>query len=226
MANEYIPFLSKIKEIVKHTETEYTFRMTYVGEVRPGQFFEVSIPKYGEAPISVSGIGEDYVDLTIRKVGKVTGEIFELNEGSSFFMRGPYGNGFKKENYQGKELIVVAGGTGVSPVRGVISYFGEHPDEVKKLHTILGFKSPEDILFRDDLRRWEQQMNLVLTVDSSDDPVAEFFKLGMKEEQIWISQERKMCCGLGKCGHCRMNDTYICLDGPVFCYSEGKKLFD
>ena len=167
MTNEYIPFLSKIKEIVKHTETEYTFRMTYVGEVRPGQFFEVSIPKYGEAPISVSGIGEDYVDLTIRKVGKVTGEIFELNEGSSFFMRGPYGNGFKKENYQGKELIVVAGGTGVSPVRGVISYFGEHPDEVKKLHTILGFKSPEDILFRDDLRRWEQQMNLVLTVDSS-----------------------------------------------------------
>ena len=56
--------------------------------------------------------------------------------------------------------------------------------------------------------------------------VAEFLKLGMKEEQIWISQERKMCCGLGKCGHCRMNDTYICLDGPVFCYSEGKKLFD
>lgn len=96
MTNEYIPFLSKIKEIVKHTETEYTFRMTYVGEVRPGQFFEVSIPKYGEAPISVSGIGEDYVDLTIRKVGKVTGEIFELNEGSSFFMRGPYGNGFKR----------------------------------------------------------------------------------------------------------------------------------
>lgn len=106
MTNEYIPFLSKIKEIVKHTETEYTFRMTYVGEVRPGQFFEVSIPKYGEAPISVSGIGEDYVDLTIRKVGKVTGEIFELNEGSCFFMRGPYGNGFEKENYQGKELIV------------------------------------------------------------------------------------------------------------------------
>ena len=65
MANEYIPFLSKIKEIVKHTETEYTFRMTYVGEVRPGQFFEVSIPKYGEAPISVSGIGEDYVGGTL-----------------------------------------------------------------------------------------------------------------------------------------------------------------
>ena len=170
MTNEYIPFLSKIQEIIKHTETEYTFRMTYVGDVKPGQFFEVSIPKYGEAPISVSGIGTNYVDLTIRKVGKVTGEIFELKEGSSFFMRGPYGNGFQKENYQGKELIVVAGGTGVSPVRGVISYFGEHKDEVKKLHTIIGFKSPSDILFKEDLKRWENQMDFILTVDSSDDP--------------------------------------------------------
>ena len=55
MTNEYIPFLSKIQEIIKHTETEYTFRMTYVGDVKPGQFFEVSIPRYGEAPISVRG---------------------------------------------------------------------------------------------------------------------------------------------------------------------------
>ena len=54
-------------------------------------------------------------------------------------------------------------------MRGVISYFGEHPDEVKKLHTILGFKSPSDILFRDDLKIWEQQMELILTVDSADD---------------------------------------------------------
>ena len=84
MTNEYIPFLSKIKEIVKHTETEYTFRMTYVGEVRPGQFFEVSIPKFGEAPISVSGIGDGYVDLTIRKVGKVTNEVFEKYKGEYY----------------------------------------------------------------------------------------------------------------------------------------------
>ena len=56
--------------------------------------------------------------------------------------------------------------------------------------------------------------------------VAELLKRGLKEEQIWISQERKMCCGLGKCGHCKMDDTYICLDGPVFNYAKGKKLFD
>ena len=76
MRNEYIPFASRICRIIRHTDLEYTFQMSYSGEVKPGQFFEVSIPGYGEAPISVSGIGEDTVDLTIRRVGKVTGEIF------------------------------------------------------------------------------------------------------------------------------------------------------
>lgn len=262
MSNEYIPFLSQIKSVQKHTEIEYTFRMSYVGDVQPGQFFEVSIPKFGEAPISVSGMGEDYVELTIRKVGKVTNEIFENQAGQSLFMRGPYGNGFTLDTYKGKELIIVAGGTGVSPVKGVIDYFGEHGDEVKSLSVIAGFKSPKDMLFKDSIGRWEQQMNLIITVDQADEPgyrtglvtayipdlpiknledaaaivvgppvmmkfsVAELLKRGLKEEQIWISQERKMCCGMGKCGHCKMDDTYICLDGPVFNYTKGKKLFD
>jgi anaerobic sulfite reductase subunit B len=56
--------------------------------------------------------------------------------------------------------------------------------------------------------------------------VMEILKLGVKEEQIWVSNERKMCCGLGKCGHCKVGSTYICLDGPVFNYTEGKKLLD
>ena len=109
MENNYVPFSSEIKEIIKHTDIEYTFRMAFEGDVKPGQFFEVSIPKYGEAPISVSGIGEGTVDLTIRKVGKVTNEVFELYEGQHFFMRGPYGNGFDVNLYKGKELVVIAG---------------------------------------------------------------------------------------------------------------------
>jgi anaerobic sulfite reductase subunit B len=49
---------------------------------------------------------------------------------------------------------------------------------------------------------------------------------GFKEENIWVSQERKMCCGLGKCGHCRIGETYVCLDGPVFKYTESKNMLD
>ena len=137
--NEYIPFLSEIKEVIQHTEIEYTFRMSYVGEVKPGQFFEVSIPKYGEAPISVSGIGEDFVDLTIRKVGRVTNEIFNTYVGDKLFLRGPYGNGFDVDLYKNKELIVVAGGTGLSPVRGVVDYFATNSDQTKGFTLITGF---------------------------------------------------------------------------------------
>lgn len=108
MKNDYIPFPSKILEVIRHTEIEYTFRMEFQGEVKPGQFFEVSIPKYGEVPISVSGIGENFVDLTIRRVGKVTGEVFERYVGDTLLLRGPYGNGFDVSDYMGKDIIVMA----------------------------------------------------------------------------------------------------------------------
>ena len=261
--NVYVPFLSKIQKVIRHTSIEYTFRMEYHGNVKPGQFFEVYMPKYGEAPISVSGIGEDYVDLTIRRVGKVTNEIFEKYEGNSLFLRGPYGNGFVVSDYAGSELVIVAGGTGVSPVRGVISYFGNHPEEHNGMTLIAGFKSDDDILFRKDFETWKKQMDVILTIDKGEPSpnrqvglvtsfipqlelkevtsakaivvgppammrftTAALLERGFKEENIWISQERKMCCGLGKCGHCRINDKYVCLDGPVFPYTVGKNLLD
>lgn len=263
MQNEYIPLLSEIREVIKHTEIEYTFRMTYDGSVKPGQFFEVSIPKYGEAPISVSGIGNGTVDLTIRKVGKVTNEVFEHYAGDKLFMRGPYGNGFDIDLYKNKELVVIAGGTGLSPVHGVFDHFSNHPEEINGMTLVAGFKTPKDILFIEDFGRWKKSMEVILTVDCADDDtscqiglVTEYIPklslkdvkeavavvvgppammrfttkglldVGFREENIWISQERKMCCGIGKCGHCKVNDTYICLDGPVFNYIKGRKLID
>lgn len=263
MQNDYIPFSSEIMDVIRHTAIEYTFRMSCKSVVRPGQFFEVSIPKYGEAPISVSGIGDGYVDLTIRRVGKVTDEVFERYVGDSLYLRGPYGNGFDLSLYKQKELIVIAGGTGLSPVRGLIDYFSEHPEERRAMTLIAGFKTPSDILFRDDLARWKNTMNVILTVDQAPEPAAcrvglvteyipalrpedpastaaivvgpppmmsfsvqGLLKTGIPEENIWISQERKMCCGLGKCGHCKIGKTYICLDGPVYNYSIGKNLID
>jgi anaerobic sulfite reductase subunit B len=263
MKNEYIPRLSVIRQVIKHTELEYTFRMDFEGEVKPGQFFEISLPKYGEAPISVSGIGDGTVDFTIRRVGKVTNEIFENYAGDKLFIRGPYGNGFDLEEFKGKELVVIAGGTGLSPVRGVVDYFARHRDEAECVTLIAGFKSPKDVLFKDDFRFWNERIQVIQTVDTApegyDGPVgmvtkyipglkfadpgnaaficvgppvmikftvAEILKLGIPEERIWISHERKMCCGLGKCGHCKIGDTYICLDGPVFNYKTGKNLVD
>lgn len=263
MENIYLPFASKILSITPHTDTEYTFKMEFKGDVKPGQFFEVSVPKYGEAPISVSGIGEGWVDLTIRRVGVVTDVIHTFFPGDTLFMRGPYGNGFDIDIYKGKEIIVAAGGTGLSPVKGIVDYFAAHRDECNNFNVLMGFKSPKDILFKEDIKKWNDTVNVTLTVDRAEEgytgnvglitnyvkklniedalnaqvvivgppimlkfTVAEFINKGIKEENIWVSYERKMCCGVGKCGHCKMDDTYICLDGPVFNYTKAKNLVD
>lgn len=261
--NEYIPMPSKLQDIIKHTPDEWTFRFTYVGPVKPGQFFQVSIPKVGEAPISVSGIGPDYVELTIRKVGKVTGYLFEnVNVGDSLFIRGPYGNGFDVNDFDKGELIIVCGGSAVSPVREVIRHLCkcDHPKDV---HLVAGFKNPGEMLFRDDFKEWEQALDVTLTVDGAPEgypgkvgmvtkyipdipirdikkckaivvgpppmikfSIIELVKRGFDEENVWISDSRRMSCGIGKCGHCRINGKYVCLDGPVFKYTEHKALVD
>ncbi len=263
MRNDYIPFSSEILAVIPHTAIEFTFRMAYTGDVKPGQFFQVSMPKYGEAPISVSGIGDSFIDLTIRRVGKVTDEVFAHYVGQSLFLRGPYGNGFDVSDYENHEVVVVAGGTGLSPVRGVVEHFAKNPDKRENMTLIVGFKSLEDVLFAQDLEDWKQSMNVVMTVDKDETGTApnvgfvtqyipklqpkslantvavvvgppammkfsalELVKLGIPEENIWISQERKMCCGLGKCGHCKIGNSYVCLDGPVYPYTVGKNLLD
>lgn len=263
MENIYAVEPSKILNITPHTDIDYTFRMEFYGQVKPGQFFEVSIPKYGEAPISVCEIGHNYVDLTIRRVGLVTDIIHSFFPGDVLFMRGPYGNGFDVNNYKGKELIVVAGGTGLAPVKGIIDYFSNNRNQVNNVSILAGFKAPEDMLFKKNIEIWKKNMDVTITVDSADEKytgniglvtkyiegieiadkdnvqaiivgppmmmkftVEEFKKRGISDENIWVSYERKMCCGVGKCGHCKIDDTYICLEGPVFKYNKAKELID
>ncbi|GAA0092589.1 anaerobic sulfite reductase subunit AsrB [Paraclostridium bifermentans] len=262
--NPYIPVNSKIIDIIKHTDIEWTFRVSSKTEgVLPGKFYEISIPKFGESPISVSGYGKDYIDFTIRNVGKVTSELFNYTVGDSFFIRGPYGNGFDVSLYEGREIVIVAGGSGLAPVRGIVEHFYNNPDRCISFKLIVGFKSPQDILFKDDLNKWSEKLDILVTVDNADSDyggniglvtkyipelkiddinnmsavvvgppmmmkftVAEFFKRNLSEHNIWVSYERKMCCGVGKCGHCKMDETYICIDGPVFDYSYAKNLID
>lgn len=264
MKNEYKPFQAEIISVFKHTEKEYTFRLKYDGPLKAGQFFLVSLPKFGESPISVSSMGDGWVEITVRKVGVVTGEIFENYVGDKLFMRGPYGNGFDIENYKGKELVIIAGGTGVSPVRAVIEHFSENPQDAVSTQIIVGYKSPRDVLFRAEMEEWKRNTDFTLTVDNNPDgldgyklgmvtkyipelkfndinntaaivvgpPIMMKFtgegleKIGISAEKIWLAEERRMCCGLGKCGHCRIGSKYVCLDGPVFSYREFKAMID
>lgn len=263
MNNPYLPKAYKIINVRKETEIDYTFKVEFEGDLVGGQFMEISVPGVGEAPISICNFGDGFLEMTIRKVGRLTDQVFDLNTGDTLFMRGPYGNGFSLEEYRNKDVAFIAGGTGLAPVRKTIDYFSKNLSEVKNLEVLIGFKSPSDQLFVDDIKTWQENSHVTVTVDNGDDnwtgetglitthigkldlskvedkiavvvgpPIMmkfttlELIKKGFKEENIWVSFERKMSCGIGKCGHCKIDETYVCLEGPVFNYVKAKTLID
>ena len=261
--NPIMPTACKIISINKETDIEWTFRVESSFKANHGQFMQLSIPKIGEAPISISGMENDYMDFTLRAVGKVTNEIFEKQVGDFLFLRGPYGNGWPFEELKGKHLVFITGGTGLAPVRSLLNEFYENTDLVKSVTLISGFKNKESILFKDELNKWKDKFKTFYTLDndsieawnsglvtnfvkdvnfsSFDNNYAvivvgppimmkftglELKKYNIPDENIWMSFERKMSCAIGKCGHCRIDETYICLDGPVFPYTKAKNLVD
>lgn len=262
MENITLPAPHRILRIIRETKAEYTFRVACDASVSHGQFFQLSIPKVGEAPISVSGKGDGWVEFTIRKVGRLTGGIFGLEAGDLLFMRGPYGNSFPIDHFRKKNLLVIAGGTGVAPVKTMLNYFYENPDDIESVYLIAGFKDINCVLFEEELQKFRQRFDTVYTLDSMKAdgyrtgmvteyigrvPFAEFddynivivgppvmmhfaalecLKNGADESKIWVSFERKMSCAVGKCGHCKINETYVCLEGPVFSYVKAKELLD
>lgn len=261
--NPYLPRPYKLVSLKKETEIDYTFTFESADRMVGGQFMQLSMPGVGEAPISISDFDGTTMDMTIRKVGRLTDKIFEMKAGDHLFMRGPYGNGFDLTNYDGRDLVVIAGGTGLAPVKKTIAHYMANPQDVKSLEVLVGFKSPQDILFPQTLKEWSGKARTIITVDNPSEgwdgetglipshiakfdlsnvaqkvaivvgpPIMmkfttlELIKQGFKEENIWVSFERKMSCGIGKCGHCKIDETYVCLEGPVFNYTKAKSLID
>ena len=260
--NILVPEPHNILSILKHTSSEYTFRVACENEPDYGQFFMLSLPKVGEAPISASGKGAGYVEFTIRNVGLLTQAIFDLQPGNTIFLRGPYGNAFPVKEFENKDLLIICGGTGMAPILTMVNHFYDHPEICKSVNIISGFKNYDAVLFRDEALKFSKRFNVITTLDNEERegfetgmvtahinkiPIKDFddynivivgppvmmhfsalecIKCGAVESKIWVSFERKMCCGVGKCGHCKVNDNYVCLDGPVFNYSKAKDMFD
>ena len=263
MNNIVKPVACKILEVKKESSHEWTFKVETDIKPSHGQFLQLSIPKVGEAPISVSGYGDGWMDFTIRSVGKVTDVIFQKKPGDTLFLRGAYGHGWPVEKFQGKHMVVITGGTGLAPVKSMLNMFYDNPDYVKSVTLICGFKNEEGIIFKNDLERWKEKFTTIYTLDRDHKDgwntgfVTEFVskvpfdqfggeyevvivgpppmmkftaleaeKCGVKDENIWVSFERRMSCAVGKCGHCRIDEVYVCLDGPVFNYTQAKYLVD
>lgn len=136
---------------------------------RPGQFVQLSVPGAGEAPFSISSspTRRGVLELCVRRVGRVTQALFRLETGAVVGVRGPYGNGFPVGQMEGDDLLVVAGGLGMAPLRSLLWYALDNRERFGALTLLYGARRPEDMLFRDELVSLTDVdgIDVLLTVD-------------------------------------------------------------
>src|SRR3972149_3547447 len=264
MESPYLPSLGIIERSIRVSEKERLFTISPTNEsllkYRPGQFYMVGLPGYGEAPISItSGPGEKKIELCIRAVGNLTNAFHTLRKGDNIWLRGPFGRGVALEELEGKDIMFVAGGIGIVPMRSLLKAVLARREKFGRLTLIYGSRSPEEILFAEEMDGWASPgMGVPRTADKSapgwkgntgvvttlipkvevaekniigviiGPPVMYRFVIlslnakGLGAEDIYVSLERRMKCGVGKCGHCQINSIYVCQCGPVFKMSELK----
>jgi|Deesub1362B_J571_1020462.scaffolds.fasta_scaffold00195_20 sulfite reductase subunit B len=172
--NIYLPIKGRIESIVPLTEDVnfYRIRSEKPLSYGVGQFFMVSVWGYGEVPISVCSLPEkpEILELSIRKVGFVTNAIHRLKEGDELWFRGPYGRAFPMELSINRDVILIAGGIGLAPLRAAIHWLIKHRKKVRHISLLYGAKTPSQLLYREEFTQWEKEgIKVVLTVDSPED---------------------------------------------------------
>ena len=231
----------------------------------PGEFMMMYAFGIGEVAISVSGVptGPDRtITHTIRSVGAVSRALHEAQPGVVIGMRGPFGTNWGLAEAGGRDLVIVAGGVGLAPLRPVV--LGAMADRASygRITLIAGARSRDDFLFADELQSWtrDETIDVHLTVDvpvqgwpgevgfvteplrrlpiRSDNTTAflcgpepmmrnganELIRKGMVSNDIRVSLERNMQCGIGWCGHCQLGPLLLCRDGPVVGYDVAEPL--
>lgn len=270
-AGLFLPALFKVERRQRETRDTVTLTLSPLEGERerpfaPGQFNMLTAFGLGEVPISISGDPScpGLVVHTIRAVGAVTRRLCGLNRGEVLGVRGPLGTSWPVKEAEERDLVVVAGGLGLAPLRPAIYHILAHRAAYGNVELIYGTRSPQDILYFRELQAWRGRFDLRVhvTVDTApadwrgnvgvvtqliararfDAPhtvalvcgpgvmmrftVQELVARGVSLDNIYVSLERNMQCGLGLCGHCQLGPVLICRDGPVFPYSRVKDWFE
>jgi NAD(P)H-flavin reductase len=178
--NVYLPNVAVLDRVVSEIPEVKTFYWRFddpaaqetFQQFRPGQFAQVSLFGVGEFPTSLPPSpteGETF--FTVRQVGSCTAALHNLKAGDKFAVRGPYGNGFPMETYYGKNLVFVAGGIGLIPLRSCIVYALNHRDKYQRIQIFHGAKTPRELMYVSKLHEWEQTpgVECYLTVDRTAD---------------------------------------------------------
>jgi NAD(P)H-flavin reductase len=266
-----LPYLFRMESRRRETADTFTLTLNPTGSghewpFAPGQFNMLTAFGIGEVPISISGDPAEPQRLihTIRAVGAATKHLCGLARGEIVGVRGPFGTAWPVKEAEDSDLVIVAGGLGLAPLRPAIYQALAHRSAYGNIEMIYGARSPEDILYFRELESWRGRFDVRVhvTVDAAtpewrgrvgvvtkiisqarfDSPntvalvcgpgvmmrftVQELLARGVGLDNIFVSLERNMQCGLGLCGHCQLGPLFICKDGPVFPFSRVKGWFE
>jgi len=138
-------------------------------ESLPGQFVEVSVQGYGESTFAISRLepGGRRFHVSVKRMGHLTKMLHRSAEGETVGVRGPYGKPFPVEEWQGKGVVVIGGGIGLAPLRPVVDHVLEQRDGFAGLEVVFGARTPQDMLFKEDMEKWtgDDWVKLHTTID-------------------------------------------------------------
>ena len=165
-SNPLMPHIATIKNIRQETCDVKTFQIVFDDAVvmdnfsnKPGQVALISVFGEGEATISItsSPTFKGFLEFSIKKVGRLTSVLHEMEEGAKIAVRGPYGNCFPYETMKGKDLLFIGGGIGLAPLRSLIDFVlaEENRDAYGNVEILYGARSRADLCFKEDLfNKW------------------------------------------------------------------------
>jgi NAD(P)H-flavin reductase len=174
--NIYLPYRMRVTKIIEEAPAVRTFRLEFIdpdeGEnfsFRTGQFAEYSVFGEGESTFCIASphTRRGYVECTFRQVGRVTTALSNLEEGDVVGFRGPYGNVFPIDSWQGKNLVFIAGGIALPPMRSVIWSCLDKRENYRDITIFYGARTVNDLVYKQEQEEWKSRpdVNLHLTVD-------------------------------------------------------------
>ena len=183
MSNPYQPWLATIDEVRVEVTGERaikTFKLVFQDEkvkndfsFLPGQFAIVGIFGCGESPFAIasSPTKKGYIEVSFMKLGRVTSALHECEAGRTIGVRGPYGNGFDVDAWQGKNMVFIGGGIGQAPLRSLVNYTLDNRKKYGKLDVIYGARTSKDLCFKKELFDLEKRddINVHLSIDVEED---------------------------------------------------------
>lgn len=169
----YIPKIVKIIAKKSVSEDVVILRVKRPKDFQflPGQFILFSVYGYGEVPLGITSSPNEkkYLEVAIRSIGSVTRKICSLLPGEEAGINGPFGNGFPLGKIKGKNLVLIAGGIGLFPLRSLILFLGESKKHVKSLTILTGARTPERLFYQEEYKDWAKFSKVLTTVDTADD---------------------------------------------------------